>query len=161
MEWGSWEVNAFFVAKFGSNSLAAHAILANMAGLWYMPAIGLGSAVTTLIGNSLGSNAPGDAKNFAQYVVCNTAADLFRLGLLLALIFSVINGAIGLGYRTVIGSVFSEDKEVCALVATLMFVLWPYHVADLQKCICTSILRGCGRPKVTMIGNIIATLVVG
>jgi len=149
MEWGSWEVNAFFVARFGSNTLAAHAIAANLAGLWYMPAIGLSSAVTTMIGNSLGA---GDAEN---------ARSIARIGMVISFLFSVLNGGFGILYRNVVGSIFSDDAEVCAFVAGLMFILYPYHVADIQKCICMAILRGCGKPHVTMVGNMIATLMVG
>jgi len=149
MEWGSWEVNAFFIANFGSNPLAAHAIVANMGGLYYTPAIGLASGVTTLIGNALGS---GDADN---------ARAMARLGLLIAFLFSVINGGLGVLYRNWVGPVFSHDSDVCSLVAGLMFILWPYHIADLQKCICTGILRACGKPKVSMVGNMVATIFIG
>ena len=50
IEWGSFEVTSLVAARLGESVLATHAIFCQTAGVWYMPAIGLSAACSTLIG---------------------------------------------------------------------------------------------------------------
>jgi Na+-driven multidrug efflux pump len=66
-----------------------HALLCNTSLLWYVFPAALSVAATTLIGNSLGAR---DAKNARQYAI---------IAFGVVVVYSVINGALSLFYRSV------------------------------------------------------------
>lgn len=42
-----------------------------------------------------------------------------------------------------------------------MFVMWYYVIVDAMKAVGMAILRGSGRPKLTVYGNILSCIAVG
>eukprot|EP01113_Clastostelium_recurvatum_P035522 TRINITY_DN4965_c0_g1_i5.p1 TRINITY_DN4965_c0_g1~~TRINITY_DN4965_c0_g1_i5.p1 ORF type:complete len:609 (+),score=100.02 TRINITY_DN4965_c0_g1_i5:80-1906(+) len=149
IEWGSFEVNAVIASRLGDVPLAAHAILANVASLWYSAPAGMASATTALVGNSLGAGEPERAALYA------------RIGYGLQLVFSIVNGGLGMAYRNVLGKMYTDDEELIAMVAGMVWVMWIYGIVDSLKCVGMAVLRGAGRPTLTVYGNVISCIVIG
>lgn len=149
IEWGSFEVNAAIAARLGEVPLAAHAIMCNSVSIWYSFPLGVATASTALVGNMLGAGEPKRAQIIA------------RLGFGIAFVYGIVNGAMGLLYRDFLGKAFTEDQEVVKLISSVMYVMWLYGIVDAMKAVGMAVLRGSGRPKVTVYGNILACLMVG
>lgn len=60
-EWWFWELCAVVVGWLGSTPLAAHISCMTFVGVAFMPAIGMSSSASTLVGNNLGANCPRNA----------------------------------------------------------------------------------------------------
>lgn len=92
VEWGSWEVNALFVAHFGDVPLAAHAVLQLTSGtwsyfvlndvvlilsaaLWYAIPLGVSMSASALVGNALGAHKPKDAKTITMCVITSSQSN--------------------------------------------------------------------------------------
>jgi len=149
IESSSFEVNSAIAGKLGQIPLAAHSVLTNTAIIWYMTPAGTGSATAALIGNMLGADEPQRARRYAI------------LGYVVGTLYGLFNGLIGLTYRYQLGQIFTSDSRVIEMVAMMMPVMWLYGFVDSIKCIGMSVLRGSGRPFLTVRGNILACLIVG
>jgi len=149
IEWGSFEVNAAISANLGSIPLAAHSVVVQTAGLWYTPPLGIAISASALVGNMLGANEPEIAR---MYTV---------IALVLEAMWGFINGGIGMIYRNQLGRMFTTNEDVIRLTASMISILWLYGFLDALKCVGGALLRGCGRPAITLYGNILACLVVG
>lgn len=149
IEWGSFEVNAAIAARLGEVDLAAHAIMCNSVSVWYSFPIGVATAATALVGNMLGAGHPERAKIFAN------------IAFMIALLYGILNGGLGLLYKDFLGMAFTEDKAVVKLISQMMLVMWLYGLVDAIKAVGMAILRGSGRPAVTVYGNILSCLIVG
>jgi MATE family multidrug resistance protein len=51
------------------------------------------------------------------------------------------------------GSIFSSDEDVQALIYKSLPIMFFYLSVDSTKCIALNVLRSCGRPQVTVVGN--------
>jgi MATE family multidrug resistance protein len=149
IEWGSFEVNAAIASRLGEIPLAAHAIMCNSVSVWYCIPLGVATATTTLVGNMLGA---GDADKAKLYT---------RIAFVLALIYGILNGGLGMIYRDLLGLAFTDDEAVVAMISSMMGVMWIYGLVDAIKAIGMAVLRGSGRPVLTVYGNVLSCLVVG
>eukprot|EP00026_Physarum_polycephalum_P005157 Phypoly_transcript_05186.p1 GENE.Phypoly_transcript_05186~~Phypoly_transcript_05186.p1 ORF type:complete len:586 (+),score=89.56 Phypoly_transcript_05186:190-1947(+) len=149
IEWGSFEVNAAIAARLGEIPLAAHAIMCNSVSVWYSFPLGVANASSALVGNLLGAGEPERAKIIGRIAFC------------IALVYGVCNGGLGLLYRDFLGMAFTNDKAVVQLISSMMTVMWLYGLVDAIKAVGMAILRGSGRPKLTVYGNVLSCLVVG
>ncbi len=79
---------------------------------------------------------------------------MVRLGLVVDLVWGVAVGALLVTVlRPVWGSVFSRDRAVQQLVFSALPIMFFYLSVDSTKCIALNVLRSCGRPQVTVVGN--------
>jgi MATE family multidrug resistance protein len=118
--------------------------------VWYMMPVGLSVGTSTRIGNSLGAGKADDAATYA------------KLGFLTALLYALLNGCIFVLFlRRAWNSMFSEDAAVLQLLNSVFPVLFFYGVFDATKCVMMGVLRGAGRPSVTVWGNTLACVLVG
>ena len=118
--------------------------------LWYTIPLGFSNATAAIIGNQLGA---GEAR------LASTTA---RVAMVLCLMWGVCIGAVFfLGLRSVWGQLFIEDALVRRAVEDGFIVLWLYAIYDSAKCCLMAVLRGCGRPLVTVHGNIVSCCLVG
>ena len=150
LEWGSFEVSASLAASLGPVPLAVHSIYMSTVGLWYMVPLGGSNAAAAIIGNHLGAGEP------------RTAATTARVAMLMCTLWGLGNGALFVfGLRHVWGLLFIEDPAVRAVVESYMWILFFYGLCDSTKCCGMAILRGCGRPVITVWGNILSCWLVG
>jgi hypothetical protein len=66
-----------------------------------------------------------------------------------------------LGLRTTWPRVFSSDASVLDLASATLPILYLYSFWDATKCCAMGILRGAGRPGITVYGNTLACILVG
>jgi len=130
---GSWFVfTAWLIGGLGESTLAASNIAINYTYFSFMPAIGVGIAVSTLVGHSIGEGNHAAARRFA------------RVGMVIAGIYM---GALGIillaGGRQLIG-LFSTDAEVVRIGTLMLVWVAVFQVFDAMQIIYTSALRGAG-----------------
>ena len=112
--------------------------------------LGFSNATAAIIGNQLGA---GEAK------LASTTA---RIATLLCLLWGIsIGGIFTFALRSVWGELFIEDPQVRGVVERGFAILWVYAVFDSVKCCLMAVLRGCGRPGVTVWGNILSCWLTG
>ena len=66
MDWWGLDVIWIFAGWIGVKPLAASIIMFQMLALWFMNALGITFAATSLVGNSLGANLPNMARKYAN-----------------------------------------------------------------------------------------------
>ena len=149
LEWGSYEVSAAFAGLLGGTRLAVHGIYMSSVGLWYVVPLGVSNATAAMIGNQLGG---GEAKN---------AALTAKIAMLCCLLWGLGNGILFTSFlRPYWISLFSDDPDVRQIAMSSMGVLFFYGLCDSSKCVLMSILRGCGRPLITVYGNVLSCWLV-
>eukprot|EP00455_Lapot_gusevi_P008615 TRINITY_DN13775_c0_g1_i5.p1 TRINITY_DN13775_c0_g1~~TRINITY_DN13775_c0_g1_i5.p1 ORF type:complete len:608 (+),score=67.66 TRINITY_DN13775_c0_g1_i5:112-1935(+) len=150
IEWGSYEANAAIAGRLGPVALAVHSIYMQSCNLWYTGALGIGIATSTLVGNALGAGNTRRARRVA-WLGCGVAA---IYGFSIGLVFTSL-------LRTLWGHIFTSDPKVLELLESTFPIMWLYAFWDATKCVSMGVLRGCGRPGLTVWGNTLACLVVG
>jgi hypothetical protein len=92
--------------------------------------------------------------------ICDVSAS--QIILALGRIRVCITGAVfTLGLRTTWPRIFSSDASVLDLASTTLPILYVYSFWDATKCCAMGILRGAGRPGITVYGNMLACMLVG
>jgi MATE family multidrug resistance protein len=125
------------MARLGVVEAAATQIVMMLTSLAYMPAVGLGMAGTTLVGQSIGAGAPDWARRLGNRVILMAVVHMGGIGLLLA--------AAG----PWLGSLFVSAADpnagaVVSLTATLLWVAACYQLFDGLQLGSGFCLRGAG-----------------
>ena len=102
------------MARLGVVEAAATQIVMMLTSLAFMPAVGLGMAGTTLVGQSIGAGSPGWARRLGNRVVLMAVAHMGSVGLLLALLGPWLGPLF----------VSPEDPNAAAVVALTSSLLW-------------------------------------
>jgi hypothetical protein len=119
------------------------------AALCYSWPLGLSNATAAIIGNQLGA---GEAR---------LAAVTASLALALCTAWGLSIGALFMFVlRPWWATMFTDDAEVRDAVQATVWVLWFYFTFDSTKCALMAVLRGCGRPMITVWGNVLSCWVV-
>ena len=136
---GQWalEMTSFaafltLVARLGDAAMAASQAFIVLLSLSFMQAIGLSTAVQTLVGNYIGARDPQSAERSLRSGV--------RLAALLALGIAFVFVA----FPKQLVSLFSSDPEVLVLGSALMWVGALYQVFDAFAIVIDGALRGAG-----------------
>ncbi|XP_072446050.1 multidrug and toxin extrusion protein 1-like [Chiloscyllium punctatum] len=149
IKWWSFHIGMFLVGLINEVQLGAHSINFHIITIAYRISVGYGVSATIHVGNALGASNPQQAVNYAKIallcIVC------------IALINSMILGAI----RTVVGHVFTSDKEIVQLVAEVIPLSATFHLFDSISGVCAGVLRGAGKQKLGAIGNLIGYYLIG
>ena len=149
LEWGSYEVSAAFAGLLGGTRLAVHGVFMSSVGLWYTVPLGISNATAIMIGNQLGG---GEARN---------AALTAKIAMMCCLVWGIGNGILFTSFlRPYWISLFSDDPEVQRIAVSSFAILVFYGLFDSSKCVLMSILRGCGRPLITVYGNVLSCWLV-
>ena len=125
-------VNVLVGRLFGTLHLTATNIAWQYLRVSFMPAIGVGMALTSLVGKSIGQNDP-------QRAIRQTRTTLLICGAymgLLSLVFVL--------FRHELIALFNEDPEIITVGAGLMICAAAFQVFDAMGIIYTSALRGAG-----------------
>uniref|UniRef100_A0A7S2TZA3 Uncharacterized protein n=1 Tax=Lotharella oceanica TaxID=641309 RepID=A0A7S2TZA3_9EUKA len=134
LEWGIFEVNAFLAARLGANALACHSILTQTAGLFYMLPLGIGVAVTTLVGNALGEAQPEVARRY-MYVGLGVGA----------LLITVQGGVVCFILRGTWPALFTNDETVVKMVTDILPWFALFAFPDEMQGIMAGAFRSMGR----------------
>ncbi len=133
---GSWFVFiAVLIGGLGETVLAASNIAINYTYFSFMPAIGVGIAVSTLVGHAIGARKPAVARRYA------------RVGMIIAGVYMGVLGiGLLLGGRWLI-SLFSLDDTVQRIGALMLIWVAVFQVFDAMQIVYTNALRGAGDTK--------------
>ena len=140
----AWTAFAAYAARRAPVELAAHMVLFQVTGFCFMPAVAIGVAASTLVGQYLGAERKDLAWRSAGRAL-----------------------AVGVGYMTVIGAAialfripliraFNPDPAVIAMGSTLAILAGIYQPFDGLGIIGQAVLRGSGRtstPTFVMFGS--------
>eukprot|EP00455_Lapot_gusevi_P050730 TRINITY_DN7420_c0_g4_i2.p1 TRINITY_DN7420_c0_g4~~TRINITY_DN7420_c0_g4_i2.p1 ORF type:complete len:221 (-),score=18.58 TRINITY_DN7420_c0_g4_i2:167-829(-) len=145
LSYGAFELTLMAASSQGTLSLSVHSILYHTINIWYQLNVGLSVAGTSQVGNSLGSNNPQQARNYALF------------SLFAATCHGVVTGGVfTLVLQRVWGQIFTSDEAVLSLLAEVMPVVWVYGLWDAVLCAGNGVLLGCGRSTLTLILTIIS-----
>lgn len=144
-EWWAFEFQAILAGRISDLALAIHGVAMTLVNMLFSLAVGICVAASVMVGNALGANKPGQAKQFSRFIII---ADL-AVGALTAIVMLSFGGHIA--------RFFSNEAHVVEGVEGIMPFVVFCHVGDsLQFCL-QGIFRGAGRPKEAGIA-VLATL---
>ena len=150
VEWGSFELNAAIVGQISIDALATHSVYAQYSAVFYCLPTGFAQAAATLASNALGAGRPHVARRLAPLSYgCTLACGLLQ-------------GGVALFLRRSMGALFSSDSAVIALVdyyAPILCIV--YEMSDVWKCAGMILLRGTGRPNITLWTVAVSCLLLG
>ena len=129
----AWSLYTMWVmGVFGTTTMAANTYVFRYMAVSFMPAFGIGTAVTALVGRYLGAGRPDLAHRRADLGFAITAAYMLTCGL-----------AFFLGRHVLIG-LFTQDPEVLRIGPMLLIFAGVYQFFDAMYIIYNGALRGAG-----------------
>lgn len=129
IEVSGFALMAVFIARFGTTSLAAHQIAANLVSLLFMLPMALASATSTLVAQRIGARDAVDARRLTRHGIV--------FGLLVA---TVLGSVVYLARPAVIG-LYTQDAAVAAVALTLLAWVTLFHVVDAAQTLASFVLR--------------------
>jgi MATE family multidrug resistance protein len=140
---------SLLIGRLGAVQAAAHLVAINFSALMFMIPLGLGSAVTTRVGNALGRGDPAGARQAGI------------IGLRIVLLTQTISMTLMLAFPGVIVSIYSGDAHVAALAASLLMYAAIFQFPDGVQICAAGILRGYKDTFVPMLINVVSYWVIG
>jgi MATE family multidrug resistance protein len=129
----AWSLFGMWVmAQFGTRAMAAHTFMLRYMVVSFMPAFGVGSAVTALVGRYIGRGQP------------DVAAQRARLGFQLTALYMVTCGLLFFVARRPLIGLFTSDPEILRIGAMLLVFAAVYQFFDALYIIYNGALRGAG-----------------
>jgi MATE family multidrug resistance protein len=129
----AWSLYTMWVmGVFGSKVMAANTFIFRFMSVSFMPAFGIGTAVTALVGRYLGAGQPEVARKRADLGFKFAAAYMLTCGLFFFL------------GRNVLMGLFTHDAEVLRVGAMLLIFAAVYQFFDAMYIIYNGALRGAG-----------------
>lgn len=128
------------VLVYGNQAMAAYGIGNKVNGLISLPANGVGSAVSTIVGQNIGAN------NY------NRAEKSYKLSMIGCVIFLFVGGMIlsRPAISTAIVSIFSSDPDVVGMAADFLSVMAFWCFANGVHTTSSGLFQGTGHTEVTM-----------
>lgn len=128
------------VFAYGTQAMAAYGIGNKVNGMITLPANGIGSAVSTIVGQNMGAGQPERAKKAYKISILLCFSFLFTGGMILSRDFA----------STAMVSIFSDDPAVIAMAADFLSVMafWCF-TNGVYNC-STGLFNGTGHTQITM-----------
>lgn len=140
----AWAVfTAFLVGAFGTEALAANNIVIQWIHVSFMPAVGIGMALTALVGKAIGQGHPDLAVRYT------------RLTLGLCLAYMGVMGGLFLVIPGPLADLFTDEPGVMHWTRYLFMLGAAFQLFDAMGIIYTSALRGTGDTKWPAVASII------
>ncbi|MFO1196485.1 MAG: MATE family efflux transporter [Burkholderiaceae bacterium] len=145
----SFTFMALFVARLGAVASASHQIAANLTGVCYMAALGIASATSTLVAQSIGANEPARARRYA------------KVGLRLAIVVALAAAGTLFAAREWVAHAYSGDAAVVRASLPLIAAVAAFHVFDSLQTQFGFILRAYKIATLPMVVYVVAMWGVG
>ncbi|NXA63872.1 S47A1 protein, partial [Mohoua ochrocephala] len=149
IEWWTYEIGSFLIGLLSVIELSVQSIIYEVSVVAFMIPLGLGTAASVQVGNALGAGDVEAAKRSST------------TSLILTGVFCVIVGGILASTRSVLGYIFTKDKEIIDLVAWVMPIYVVFHLFEAMTGACSGVLRGIGKQKFGAILNAVSYYGVG
>ena len=139
------------IARFGTSALSANSFAFSYMHVCFMPAIGVGAAVTALVGKYIGMGRH------------DLAAKRAHLGFFVCAVYMVAAGIGLFVFRHPLLGLFSDDPEIHRIGSQLMAFVAMYQICDAMFVIYVGALRGAGDTLVPAVVQavLVWTIVVG
>jgi MATE family multidrug resistance protein len=140
------------LAPFGIAAMAANTFMFRYLSVGFMPAFGISTAVTALVGRNIGAGRPDVAARRAHLGFAVTAAYMLTCGLAYVV------------FRNELMHLFTKDPEVLRIGAMLMVFAGVYQLFDAMYMCYNGALRGAGDtfvPAVVLAGLCWTVMVLG
>ncbi|MCY2954279.1 MAG: MATE family efflux transporter [Planctomycetota bacterium] len=139
------------MVSFGTAALSANSFAFTYMHMSFMPAIGVGAAVTALVGKYIGMK---------RYDLAERRA---HLGFFVCAIYMVVCGAMFFLFRNDLIRLFSNDPQVLRIGAVTMIFVAAYQIFDAMFIVYVGALRGAGDTLVpaAVQAVLVWTIVVG
>jgi len=139
---------ALMAGRLGTQQLAAHVIVINMASFSFMVPLGIGIGTSTRVGNLIGAGRTSDIMR-----TCNAG---FFMGGAAMLCFATIF-VFG---RFWLPGFYTPDRAIIELCAWILPIAASFQLFDGVQFVGAGILRGMGRTRAAAIGNAVAYYVL-
>ncbi len=140
----AYVMGTVIVSPLGTAALAANSLAVTAESLCYMPGYGIGSAATTLVGQSIGAGRRDLTRKFSRLTV--------YLGMILMGLSAVLMFALApLAFR-----ILTSDPEVAALgtrVLRMELIAEPMYGASI---VCAGVFRGAGNTLESSVLNLVS-----
>jgi len=140
---------ALLAGVIGTEALAAHTIVLNMAALSFMMPLGVGLAAVTRVGNLIGARRPDDAQRAAW------------VALTLGAVVMTASAAVFLAFRHELPRLYTSDLAVAALAAGILPIAAAFQIFDGVQVVACGVLRGMGRTRPAAVFNGISYWLLG
>jgi len=140
---------ALLAGVIGTEALAAHTIVLNMAALSFMMPLGVGLAAVTRVGNLIGARRPDDAQRAAWVALTLGAAVM------------TASAAVFLAFRHELPRLYTSDLAVAALAAGILPIAAAFQIFDGVQVVACGVLRGMGRTRPAAVFNGISYWLLG
>ncbi|MFW5739602.1 MAG: MATE family efflux transporter [Myxococcota bacterium] len=140
----AWTAFSIYAGTRPPIELAAHTVLFQVTGFCFMPAMGLGVAASTLVGQYIGAKRPELARKSGRNAMALGVGYMIVVGCALALL------------REPLMRAFNEDLAVVMLGSTLAIIAAVYQPFDGFAIVAQGVLRGAKQtvvPTIIMLGS--------
>jgi MATE family multidrug resistance protein len=148
METASFSLATIMIGWLGTAALAAHQIMCTVGQFGFMLYYGLAAAVAVKVSNYSGEGNTADIRRSAS------------AGFHIILVMALITSTLMFVARNHIGPLFTDDKEVATLVASLVLTFIIYQFGDGLQCNYSNALRGISDVKPVMRYAFIAYFII-
>ena len=125
------------LATLGTASIAANSLYSSAESLSFMPAFAFQTAVTTLVGQSLGAKKPKLAEKFLKWTLIMGTVVMALMSVLLYVFADPLIG------------VFTPDREVIGIAAQCLRIMAVIQIPQMIAWVYAGLLRGAGDTKVS------------
>ncbi|XP_059191741.1 multidrug and toxin extrusion protein 1-like [Centropristis striata] len=149
LEWWLFEVGGFLAGMVSETELGAQAIIYQLTVIAYMFPLGFSVAASVQVGTALGAGHAEQARK-----IC-------KIPVIVAVIIALIVGITFTVSKSVIGYIFTTERDVLDRVSDVMVVFVFMHVADATAGVTGGVLRGAGKQFVGAMCNLVGHYFIG
>ncbi len=147
-ECSSFSICSIIVGWLGTNALAAHQIIINVAGLFWIIYVGFSMAACVLVSHHVAKN---DNK---------TIREITFTGLKMVWCAAFIIVVLFYFFQENIARVFTDDEQILSLMLLCTFPIMIYQISDSSQTMLVNCLRGIGRVKYMIFDGFLAYYVI-
>ena len=149
LEYGAFAAAALLMGVLGTTQMAAHQIAINLASFTFMVPLGVSTATAVLVGHAIGAGDESRARRSAVAgIACGTA-------------FMCLSALAFLLVPELLARVYTGDRIVIALAATLIPIAGVFQVFDGIQAVAAGVLRGIGDTHAPALINVIGFWIIG
>lgn len=149
LEFGAFGVTALLMGTLGTIEMAAHQVAISIASLTFMVPLGIGGAGAVLVGQAIGREDAAAARRAAG------------IALALGATFMVLSAAVMLTFPGAIARMYTEERPVILLAASLIPIAGMFQVFDGTQVVAAGVLRGAGDTRAPMVITLIGFWMIG
>ncbi|XP_077461428.1 multidrug and toxin extrusion protein 1-like [Stigmatopora argus] len=149
LEWWLFEVGGFIAGIISEAELGAQSIAYQLTVIAYMFPMGISSAASVRVGNSLGAGNTEAAKLSSKIAIICAFIVAFIIGTCITLA------------KKVIGYIFTSEQDILQRASEVLIVFVFMHLSDAIAGVSGGVIRGVGKQKVGALCNLIGHYFIG